>query len=246
VGWQKSAWTADLELGRERENLGYVDFFSTGSAAFARTAWRISPRLTWHPFTNSRWFLGMDSQLLTYGDPRAMQDVGAASYLNYDSAQNIGDPLESQGYFARMDEKEFVLRAKLPLFAAGDDGFGIRLNLRYINYDGPDGVAIRRLDSNAPGGVRESVVGLNGDFFSSYVGLIWEPSDPVTIQLGFGVDPDFYFVIDPQGWPNGRQQFRERYLQEMGYDRYHPYNILQAEKQLEDRTQIVVNAFVRF
>jgi hypothetical protein len=246
VGWQKSAWALDFELGRERENLGYVDFFSMGPAAYKRTAWRISPRVTWHPFTDSRWFLGMDSEALTYDDPRTMQDVGAASYLNFDSAQNLGDPLESQGYFARMDQKELILRAKLPLFSAGDDGFGIRVNLRYINYDGPDNVTVRKLDSNAEGGVSESVVGLNGDFFSTYVGLVWEPSDPVSIQLGFGVDPDYYFVIDPAGWPNGRQQFRERYLQEGGDDRYHPYNILRAEQQLKDRTQIVVNAFVRF
>ncbi|HKI82936.1 MAG TPA: isoamylase early set domain-containing protein [Candidatus Krumholzibacteria bacterium] len=246
VGWQKSDWNLDFLLGRERENLGYVDFFSTGAAAFDRTAWRISPRVSWHPFENARWYLGMDSQLLNYDDPRPMQDVGAASYLNFDSAQNIGNPLQAQGYFARMDQKELILKAKLPLFSAGDDGFGVRINLRYINYDGPDGVTIRRLDSDAEGGVSESVVGLNGDFFSSYVGLVWEPSDPVSIQLGFGVDPDYYFVIDPQGWPNGRQQFRERYLQEMGFDRYHPYNILQAEQQLEDRTQIVINAFVRF
>ncbi len=246
LNWQEGKWTFDLDLGRQRENLGYVDFFSGGPADFDRTRWVGSPRITWRPFDEGRWFLALDTRFLNHDDPRTMQETGAASYLNFDSSQDLGRPLEAQGYFARMDQQEYVLRGKIPLFKAGRQGFGIRFDLRYINYDGPKGVTLRLLDPDSEGGVREVVADLSGNYFTPYVGLVWEPSDPVSIQLGFGVDPDFYFVIDPQGWPNGRQQFRERYLQENAFDRYHPYNELQAEQQLEDRTQFVINAFVKF
>jgi len=76
LSWQKSKWVVDFDLEREHENLGYIDFFSMGAADFHRTKWRGSPRLTWRPFKEGKWYLGLDTQFLNYDDPRTMQETG--------------------------------------------------------------------------------------------------------------------------------------------------------------------------
>lgn len=251
LSWRLDRWVVEFELDRDRENLGFVDFHGMGQADFNREKYRVSPRLRYNLGDDDRWYIGMDTQYTSYDDPREMQEIGASSYLNYQVNGGGGRHLEAQGYLARMDQAEAVLYGLVPLFGAGEEGFGIRFDLRYVDYDGPDGVEIRSFapDPQNPEGdwvERTAITDLDGNFFMPYVALSWRPSKVVTVELGYGVDPIDYFVISPEGWSNGRQRWRENYNFDRGYDRFHPQNLLDAEKEIEDRTQIVINAFVRF
>lgn len=219
-----------LELDRTRDNLGYESFFGGASKDLDRWSWRASPRLAWRPFESSEHFVGVEAEVVRYEDwDRDLQEQGAL-------APSSPSPGQGGGSLLRLDNTELLFRGLLPAGQFKGRGLSFHFDLRWIQYDGPEGLT----DAD------DNVLDLSGDFFASYAALVWKPAEAVQVHVGYGVDPTFYDVISPEGWPNGRQQFRDAFLIEQRLDPYYGPNILLAEEALQDRRQFVINALVRF
>lgn len=219
----------ELEFDRKRDNLEYVDFNAMGPLSVDRWRFRSSPRLHWRPFEQPRHHLSLLTEIVRWSNPSEFDALAAA---------NTAPALPAQGYgsLLGMETNEFILQGLLPIEPLLGVPLDLRLNLRYIEYNGPSGLT----DSDG------AALDLDESFFASFTALVYQPADAIEVQLGLGVDPTFYDVISPEGWPNGRQQFRDRYLVDQRLDPYNPINVLKAEAELEDRLQFVINALVTF
>jgi hypothetical protein len=232
----------EFELDRRHDRLGYSSFWGDGAPADLRRAgWRTSPRLIWRPFSTGEHYFALETELLTFDDSKALDEAAAnkpyRQALEGEDKTGLRTPIHGYGHLIRMDSAEIILRGLVPMGNLRGRTLSFEFNLRWMDYDGPSGLT--DYHTGEP-------LDLSGTYFDPWAALVWKPADPVRVLLGFGVDPTFYDVITPEGWPNGRQAFRDDYLLEQGRDPYHPVNILEAEQVLEDRTQIVINAFVKF
>ncbi len=229
LGYRWRDWDLGLEFDRRYDDLGFSRFRDLGPLDTERWSFRTSPRVRWLPFADPEHHLQLAGQILQYSNPAVFDQV---------AAENLAPNLPGQGYgsLAAIESAELVLSGLLPAREVLSAPLDLRLDLRFVDYDGPDGLVDgdgNRLD-------------LDGSYFQPFASLVYRPSPRLRVELGYGVDPSFYDVIDAQGWPNGREQWRENYLIERRLDPFNPMNVLQAEKALEDRTQIVINALVTF
>ncbi len=222
-------WTVDLEFDRIRDNLNFVDFSGNGPATLNRWRWRTSPRLHWKPFQKERYHLSLLSEFLRTNNPSVFDAVGAA---------NTQPALPAQGYgsFVGMESNEIIFQGLVPAERFLGASLDLRFDLRFISYNGPDNLS----DSNG------QPLDLDRDFVAYYAALVYRPIERVHVEVGVGVDPTFYDVITPEGWGNGRQQFRDDYLVQQRLDPYNPINVLDAEQELEDRVQLSINALITF
>jgi hypothetical protein len=236
-----SKFALEVELDNITDKLGYASFWNGAPADLDRAGTRASPRLVWRPFSTGDHFFSVETQGLFYDDARELLEAGAGKPYRQaaEGEENPGlrTPIHGYGHTIRMDQSEIIFRGLVPLGNLRDRTMSLEFDLRWTEYEGPAGLT--DYHTGEP-------MDLSGTFFSPWAALVWKPADAVRVALGFGVDPTFYDVITPEGWPNGRQAFRDEYLLAEGKDPYHPVNILEAEQVLEDRTQIVINAFVKF
>ncbi|NNM31745.1 MAG: hypothetical protein HKO53_01680, partial [Gemmatimonadetes bacterium] len=228
--YRRPGWKAALELDRTQDDLKYASFFGGEPMSLDRWMWRASPRVAWHPFEDEEHFLGVEAELVQHEDwPRELQQQGALSDPSPTPGQGAGSLL-------RLDSTEILLRGLVPAGRLRGKGLAFNFDLRWIGFDGPEGL----MDAN------DNRINLNNDYFSAFAALVWTPAEAVRVHVGYGVDPTFYDVLSPEGWPNGRQQFRDEFLIEQRLDPYYAPNILLAERALAERRQFVINALVRF
>lgn len=225
--WQDLSFV--LEFDRIRDNLDYADFNGMGPASLDRWRFRTSPRVRWQPFDEEHLHVSLLGELMRWSNPDELDQI---------AADNTDPALPAQGYGSLLgvETDELILQGRVPADAVLRVPLDLRFDVRWIRYDGPDG--LRDADGEE--------IDLDESFLDLFGALVYQPVENVEVQLGMGVDPTFYDVISPQGWPNGRQQFRDQYLVDQRLDPYNPINVLQAEEELEDRLQFVINALVSF
>lgn len=228
--YRAGAFELQLRVERQAEALSYSEFFGGGAAGLDRARTSFAPSIHWRPFDAPRHYLGLVGQVLRHDDP---DELALAGF----EAEASPQPYQGNGHLLRLQQDELLLVGRLP---TGLDIEGtpldLRLDLRVAEYSSQDGL----VDGDG------EPVDLGGSFFNAFAALSYYVTESIELQLGYGVDPVYYDVIDARGWPNGRQMFRDQWLVEQRLDPWNPANILRAESELEDRNQVVINALVTF
>jgi hypothetical protein len=230
----------DFEFGlrwiRTYENFEYADFFGAGAVEFERWRFESLPFVRWNPFSDPQHHLTLRAQTLDYSDPAQWRAIGAAA--NTDDRQGYAD-------FLRLERSDLVLDGRVPFGPRNALPLDVRFDLRYVDYREDD--SLRAEVRSGEGNILRSVAA-DENFFQPFVALVYSPTKNVEVEVGYGVDPRFYDVISAEGWDNGRQQFRERYLRGAfgGNDPYNELLNLLGEDEIADQNRFVINALVKF
>jgi len=241
--YERGDWQFGLHFTRTHDDLAYSNFFPDPTDASVvtpleveRFAYRTAPTVSFRPFDDERHHVTLHTEFLDYSNPGELQDAGRASIENDASAQT------GLGHLMRIESSEFVLEGRVPVQRYLKKPLDLRFDFRFVDYRG-EGDAFVLTSTEGAELVRATPA---DDFFNSFVSLVFAPTNNIEVEVGYGVDPRFYDVINPYGWENGRFRFRENYLRMNGTDPFHPLAQIAAEHILEERSQIVINALVRF
>ena len=236
-------FTFSLDFTRTYDDLQYADFFPDPSDPesvlefdLERYEFRTQPTISYRPFDRGRHHVTLQAEVMEYSNPAELQFAGRQSLERQAGVQT------GVGHLMKIESTEIVLNGRLPLEPTLEYPLDLRFDLRFVDYRG-DGDDVTLTSSE---GIALATATDTDDFFNPFASLVFIPTDNVEIELGYGVDPRFYDVVSPRGWDNGRFRFRENYLRTAGVDPFHPLAHIAAEHVLEDRTQFVVNALLRF
>ena len=241
--YQWNDWDFSLGFTRTQDDLEYADFFPDPSDPetvlpldLDRFEYRTQPTVSYRPFENDRYHVTLQAELVEYSNADELQFAGRQSLEREAGAQT------GVGHLYKVETTEAVLNGRLPAQSVLKYPLDLRFDLRWIDYRGEG----EEFTLTSAAGVPLVTVTDTEDFVNFFASLVFTPTDNVEIEFGYGVDPRFYDVVTPRGWDNGRYRFRERYLRENGTDPFHPLAHIAAEQVLEDRTQFVLNALLRF
>ena len=235
-----------LDWTREKEDFDYADFAESGPAAFERWKFEAMPYVRYRPFEDPAQYLALRARTLDYSDPAELEAIDLVS-------ANTTGALYGYSDFLRLEKTELVLDGRVPLADLLPYDLDMRFDLRWIDYRDDEDLG---LDVVTPEGNVLRAVRADQSFFQPFAALVYAPTDNVEIEVGYGVDPRYYDVISPEGWENGRYQFREQYVrsqfgpggeaEDFGANPYSDLYQLLGDEEIEDQNRFIINALVKF